>query len=180
MRARTYSLLSCAKDLTIGKIESITPSQEVGISMNVSTKSEYGLRALIYIASHKEREAVPAREISEKWNVPIKYLEQILKALRDAGILVSTVGVNGGYKLSRPASLITAGEVIRVLDGRLAPMGCVSFFDYDPCEFEPSCSLKTLWARTRAAILGVLDQTTIADLCNLPKTKVGPAPKLVA
>jgi Rrf2 family protein len=150
----------------------------VEVFMNVSTKSEYGLRALIYIANHSDREAVPAREIAEKWKVPIKYLEQILKSLKEAGILMSHVGVNGGYKLSRSASLITAGEVIRILDGRLAPMGCVSFFDYDPCEFESNCTLKTLWARTRAAILGVLDQTTIADLCNLPKTKIGPAPKV--
>ena len=56
----------------------------------------------------------------------------------------------------------TAGEVIRVLDGRIAPVGCVSSYDYEPCEFEPSCGLRTLWAR--AALLGGLDQTTIADL----------------
>ena len=133
--------------------------------MNVSTKSEYGLRALIYLASNNERPLVPAREIAEKWNVPVKYLEQILKALKEAGIVEGQVGVGGGYRLIRPASLITAGEVIRILDGRLAPMGCVSAYDYEPCEFESSCGLKTLWARTRAAMLGVLDQTTIADLC---------------
>ncbi|HET9533040.1 MAG TPA: Rrf2 family transcriptional regulator, partial [Blastocatellia bacterium] len=77
----------------------------------------------------------------------------------------SQLGVGGGYRLARPATLITAGEVIRLLDGRLAPIGCVSTSDYVPCEFEPSCGLKMLWARTRAAIVGVLDQTTIADLC---------------
>ena len=132
--------------------------------MNVSTKSEYGLRALIYLASNQEGKIIPAREIAEKWNVPIKYLELILKALKEAGIIESQVGLGGGYRLTRPASVITAGEVIRILDGRIAPMGCVSAYDYDPCEFEPACGLKTLWARTRAAMLGVLDQTTIADL----------------
>ena len=136
--------------------------------MNVSTKSEYGLRALIYLAAHDERGAVPAREIAAEWNVPVKYLEQILKALKDAHLVESQVGVGGGYHLARPATLITAGEVIRVLDGRIAPMGCVSSSDYVPCEFEPSCGLRTLWARTRAAMLGVLDQTTIADLSRPP------------
>lgn len=132
--------------------------------MNVSTKSEYGLRALIYLAGHGEGRLVPAREIAEKWNVPVKYLEQILKSLKEAGVIAGHVGVGGGYRLTRPASMITAGEIIRILDGRIAPMGCVSSYDYDPCEFEPSCGLKVLWDRTRTAMLSVLDQTTIADL----------------
>lgn len=133
--------------------------------MNVSTKSEYGLRALIYLASNSHRDAVPAREIAETWNVPIKYLEQILKSLKEAGLVASQVGLGGGYRLTRAATLITAGEVIRSLDGRISPMGCVSSYDYEPCEFEQACGLKTLWARARAALIGVLDQTTIADLC---------------
>ena len=141
--------------------------------MNISTKSEYGLRALIYLASNAERGATPAREIAEEWNVPIKYLEQILKTLREAGLVESQVGVGGGYRLARPATLITAGEVIRALDGRIAPMGCVSSYDYVPCEFEPACGLRTLWLRTRAAILGVLDQTTVADLCTPPAARQG-------
>jgi Rrf2 family protein len=134
--------------------------------MNVSTKSEYGLRALIHLASASGREVIPAREIAERWNVPVKYLEQILKTLKESGLVTSQMGAVGGYRLARPATLITAGEVIRLLDGRLAPMGCVSSYDYEPCEFEPSCGLKTLWARARAALVGVLDQTTIADLCT--------------
>lgn len=134
--------------------------------MNVSTKSEYGLRALIYLATHAEREAIPAREIAEQWRVPVKYLEQILKTLKEAGLISGQVGINGGYRLTRPATLISAGEVIRALDGRIAPMGCVSPSAYEPCEFEPACGLKTLWARARAALVSVLDQTTIADLCT--------------
>src|SRR6266498_2361062 len=129
--------------------------------MNVSTKSEYGLRALIHLAGASGREAIPAREIAERWNVPVKYLEQILKTLKESGLVTSQMGAVGGYRLARPATLITAGEVIRTLDGRIAPMGCVSSYDY-----EPSCGLKTLWARARAALVGVLDQTTIADLCT--------------
>ena len=144
--------------------------------MNISTKSEYGLRTLIYLAANYEREAVPAREIAEQWHVPLKYLEHILKTLKEAELIEGQVGAGGGYRLSRPASLITAGEVIRVLDGRIAPIGCVSANEYEPCEFEPVCGLKTLWARTRAAILGVIDQTTIADLCIPPNRQAAVGP----
>jgi Rrf2 family protein len=131
------------------------------LRLNVSTKSEYGLRALIYLATHTGRGPVPAREISESWHVPVKYLEQILRTLREGGLVEGQVGVGGGYRLTRPAGSITAGEVIRLLDGRIAPMGCVSASEYVPCEFE----LKRLLARTREAMLTVLDGTTIADLC---------------
>lgn len=136
--------------------------------MNISTRSEYGLRALIYLATHSERDTIPAREIAEQWRVPVKYLEQILKTLKEAGLIYGQVGIGGGYRLTRPATLITAGEVIRALDGRIAPMGCVSSYDYEPCEFETACGLKMLWARARAALVGVLDQTTVADLCVSP------------
>lgn len=149
--------------------------------MNVSTKSEYGLRALIYLASQTDREAIPAREIAAQWNVPIKYLEQILKTLKEAGIISGQVGIGGGYRLTRPATLITAGEVIRILDGRIAPMGCVSTHAYEPCEFELGCGLKTLWSRARAALVGVLDQTTIAELCSPANHQPGTnTPKVVS
>lgn len=141
--------------------------------MNVSTKSEYGLRALIYLASNEDRPAIPAREIAERWSVPVKYLEQILKLLKDGGFVESQLGVGGGYRLARPAALIVVGDVIRALDGRLAPMGCVSSYDYDACEFEEGCGLKVLWSRTRAAILGVLDQATVAELCTPPASIPG-------
>jgi Rrf2 family protein len=141
--------------------------------MNVSTKSEYGLRALIYLATNEARSAVPAREIAEQWNVPVKYLEQILKLLKEGGFVESQLGVGGGYRLARPAVMIIIGDVIRALDGRIAPMGCVSSYDYDPCEFESGCGLKVLWSRTRAAILGVLDQTTVADLSKPPVAIAG-------
>jgi len=143
--------------------------------MNISTKSEYGLRALIYLARHSEIHPVSTREISAAWKVPVKYLEQILKTLKEAGIVDSRVGLGGGYRLTRPASLITAGEVIRILDGRIAPFSCVSETEYVPCEFEIDCGLKTLWARTRQAILSVVDHTTIADLARPASESAAPS-----
>ena len=137
--------------------------------MYVSTKSEYGLLALIYLANRAEDRPVPAREISSEWKVPVKYLEQILKTLRESGLVESTAGVNGGYRLAKPADSITAGQAIRALDGPIAPMSCVSELEYEPCEFEPACGLQQLWRRTRAAIIDVVDATTIADLCAPPR-----------
>lgn len=141
--------------------------------MNISTKSEYGMRAMLYLAERSARRLVPAREISQHWKVPVKYLEQILKILKEAGLVESQLGVSGGYRLSRAPALITAGEVIRALDGRLAPIGCVSHSEYVPCEFESGCGLKGLWQRTYAAILGVLDHTTIADLTAVESSSGG-------
>ena len=140
--------------------------------MQVSTKSEYGLRALIYLAARRDGRPASAREISERLSVPVKYLEQILKTLREVGLVESSAGVNGGYRLARPASQITAGEAIRALDGRIAPMGCVSEYDYEPCDFEAGCGLRSLWARTREAILAVVDNTTVADLAAPPVPKI--------
>src|SRR5262249_60809721 len=77
--------------------------------MNVSTKSEYGLRALIYLASNSGREAIPAREIAARWNVPVKYPEQILKTLKESGLVTSQMGIAGGFRFGRPAPPDTAG-----------------------------------------------------------------------
>jgi Rrf2 family transcriptional regulator, cysteine metabolism repressor len=132
--------------------------------VNVPTKSEYGLRALIYLATHADQGLVPAREIAERWHVPVKYLEQILRILREGGLVEGQVGVGGGYRLTRPASAITAGEAVRLLDGRIAPMGGLSTHQSAAGEFELASGLHRLWARTQEAMLAVLDGTTIADL----------------
>jgi Rrf2 family protein len=133
--------------------------------VNVPTKSEYGLRALIYLASHADQGLVPAREIAERWRVPVKYLEQILRILREGGLVEGQVGVGGGYRLTRSAARITAGEAVRLLDGRIAPMGGSSTSQSAAGEFELASGLHGLWARTQDAMMAVLDGTTIAELC---------------
>jgi Rrf2 family protein len=125
--------------------------------MNVSAKSEYGLRALVHLARHAREGLTPAREIAADCGVPIKYLEQILAVLREGGLVEAQVGSAGGYRLARPASFMTAGEAIRLLDERLGLA--------DP----PAAKLgidpvRDLWARIEAAIHTVVDDVTIADL----------------
>ena len=126
--------------------------------MNVSAKSEYGLRALVHLHRAGLSGVTPAREIAAACGVPLKYLEQILRVLKDGGLVEAQVGIAGGYRLSRPGSLITAGEAIRLLDERLG-------LSSRAAESAPaSDGLGLLWERIESAIKGVVDTTTIADL----------------
>ncbi|MFK9091477.1 RrF2 family transcriptional regulator [Bacillus salipaludis] len=131
--------------------------------MKVSSRGEYALRALICLGA-KNKNLVNIEEISEKTLVPANYLEQILLQLKRNGYVQSKRGVNGGYKLSRNPNDIIIGEVIRNLEGPLAPMGCVSITSYESCPLEEGCLLKPLWALIRDKIAELLDNTTLYDL----------------
>lgn len=131
--------------------------------MKVSSRGEYALRALIYLGA-KNNLLVNIEEISEKTLVPVNYLEQILLQLKRNGYVQSKRGVNGGYKLARNPNDIVIGEVIRNLEGPLAPMGCVSITSYESCPLEGGCLLKPLWALVRDKIAELLDNTTLLNL----------------
>jgi Rrf2 family protein len=131
--------------------------------MKISTRGEYALRALIYLGTRKET-LTSIGEISEKTLVPIPYLEQILLQLKRNSYVETKRGVGGGYKLSKENNEVIIGEVIRKLDGPLAPMGCVSITSYESCPLEAACMLKPLWALVRDTIAEMLDRTTLEDL----------------
>ncbi|WP_043930369.1 RrF2 family transcriptional regulator [Bacillus sp. EB01] len=133
--------------------------------MRLSSRGEYALRALICLGSDESR-LVPISEIAEKTLVPINYLEQLLLQLKRNGYVQSKRGVHGGYKLSRSANDIVIGEVIRNLEGPLAPMGCVSITSYESCPLEAGCMLKPLWALVRDTVAQLLDHTTLKDLLD--------------
>ncbi|MET3696894.1 BadM/Rrf2 family transcriptional regulator [Bacillus oleivorans] len=133
--------------------------------MKISSRGEYALRALILLGRSEAR-VVPIGEISEKTLVSINYLEQLLLQLKRNGYVHSKRGVNGGYKLSRSPGEIIIGEVIRNLEGPLAPMGCVSVTAYESCPLEEGCLLKPLWALVRDTIADLLDHTTLKDLLD--------------
>lgn len=131
--------------------------------MKVSSRGEYALRALICLGGETNN-LINIEVISEKTLVPVNYLEQILLQLKRNGYVQSKRGVNGGYKLSRSPNEIIIGEVIRNLEGPLAPMGCVSITSYESCPLEGSCLLKPLWALVRDKVAELLDHTTLSDL----------------
>ncbi|WP_400163565.1 RrF2 family transcriptional regulator [Brevibacillus sp. TJ4] len=131
--------------------------------MKVSSRGEYALRALLLLGQNDGR-VLQISEIAEKTLVPSNYLEQILLQLKKLGYLKSKRGIQGGYTLLVPPQQVTIGEVIRQLEGPLAPMGCASVTAYQPCALEPGCLLKPLWTLVRDTVAHVLDQTTLADL----------------
>jgi len=122
------------------------------------------------ILAHAYKESpdamVPIKEISEQDKIPGKYLEQILLALKNAGMLQSHMGIGGGYYLARQPRDISLGQIVRVLDGPLAPIRCVSQMAYEPCGCpdESTCGLRMVMGDVRNAIAGILDNTTLEDV----------------
>jgi Rrf2 family transcriptional regulator, cysteine metabolism repressor len=143
--------------------------------MKVSTRVHYGLRAMTELArSYGEERPLSIAEIARSEELPLAYLEQLVGELRRAGLVEGTRGVRGGYRLARPPSSITVGEVYRVLEGAIAPVECTAE-DYLPgsCVRESVCLSRSIWDRVQHAILAVLDSTTLDDLL---KTDVRRAP----
>jgi Rrf2 family protein len=138
--------------------------------MRLSKRGEYGLRAMITLAEPAKESDSPVmmqiKEISQREQIPVKFLEQILLTLKNAGLLHSKMGVGGGYYLARPASEITLGQIFRVLDGPVAPIRCVSQMAYEPCGCpdEETCGLRLVMGDVRNAIAGILDNTSLADV----------------
>lgn len=135
--------------------------------MRLSKRGEYGLRAMIRLAQQQEiGEVVQLKNIASQERIPIKFLEQIMLALKHAGLLHSKAGTGGGYSLAKPADTITLGRIIRVLDGPLAPIKCVSQIAYEPCNCpdEATCQLRSVMNDVRTAMSEILDNTTLADV----------------
>lgn len=137
--------------------------------MRLSKRGEYGLRAMIQLAHPAPDGALlvlQINEISAMEKMPVKFLEQILLTLKNSGLLQSRRGISGGYYLSKPASEIMLGQIVRILDGPLAPIRCVSQMAYEPCGCpdERTCGLRMVMGDVRNAIAGVLDHTSLADV----------------
>lgn len=144
--------------------------------MKLSKKGEYALRALIDlgIAELVGRELVRVSEIAEKEKMSVKFLEQVMLQLREAGYVKSERGKFGGYRLGRPAAKITLGSIIRLIDGPLAPIGCVSQTAYVPCSCpdEAHCGLRMVMLDVRNAIAGILDRYTLSDVVDVTTRKM--------
>lgn len=136
--------------------------------MKVSQKTEYGLRAMVALAKLAgEAQPVSLRTIAESEQIPEQFLDQIVAKLRKAGFVKSVRGVNGGYLLSRPAEDIPVGALVRVLEGSLAPMGCISDEVTDPAAFcgrIPVCHTRSVWLRVMDAVTQALDSISLADV----------------
>jgi len=144
--------------------------------MKLSKKGEYALRSLINlgIAAEVGRKLVQVSELADTEQLPVKFLEQIMSALKEAKLVTSARGKFGGYRLAKPAKKITIGEVVRLIDGPLAPIGCVSQTAYEKCTCpdEAHCGLRMLMLDVRNAIAGILDRYTLADVVEVTLRKL--------
>ena len=144
--------------------------------MKLSKKGEYALRALIDlgIAAEVGRSLVQVSELAEKERIPVKFREQIMQLLKEEGFVESQRGKFGGYRLARPSAKITVGSVVRMIDGPLAPIGCVSHTAYEKCSCpdEVHCGLRMLMLDVRNAIAGILDRYSLADVVEVTLRKM--------
>lgn len=153
--------------------------------MKVSKRGEYALRALVYLARGGEGTLLAVGEIAARENIPVKFLEQIVATLKAGGFLKSRRGSGGGCFLARLPETITLGEVVRFVDGPLAPVSCASVTAYASCSCpdEATCGLKSVMTDVRNAIAEILDRTTLADVAARERTlekKSRPAPRRAA
>jgi Rrf2 family protein len=136
--------------------------------MQLTKKGEYALRTLIRlgVARRMERDVVSVSTLAESEKLPFKFLEQILALLRQEGYVASRRGKQGGVFLAKPAKEIKIGDVVRLIDGRLAPIGCASETDYEKCSCpdETHCGLRMLMIDVRNAISRILYRYTLDDV----------------
>ena len=144
--------------------------------MKLSKRGEYALRSMINlgIAAKVNRSLVRVTELAKAEDLPVKFLEQVMQQLREAGFVESERGKHGGYRLAKPASQIPIGQIVRLVDGPLAPIGCVSLSAYEPCNCpdQEHCGLRMLMLDVRNAIAAILDRYTLADVVEVTTRKL--------
>jgi Rrf2 family protein len=136
--------------------------------MRLSRRSEYGLRALIDLVRHADGRPIALAELARRNNLPPKFLEQIMSTLKHAGIVRTALGARGGYTIAEDPSAVSVGRIVRLLDGALAPLTCVSLRYYEPCSCpdEATCALRDAMIDVRDAILAILDVESLAALAG--------------
>lgn len=143
--------------------------------MKISVRGEYALRALLVLGLNYDRDVVRIQTISEQQNIPKRFLEQILTDLKSLGVVESRRGVAGGYRLARPPEFVTLAAVIRHIEGPLAPVSCVSerFYEKCSCPDESKCAIRSVMKEVREAIVKILENVTVAQMCERVKLLQG-------
>lgn len=134
--------------------------------MKVSTKGRYGLRAMVELASMGEGESLSLKTIAERQGISEGYLEQLVAPLKKAGLVKSIRGSQGGYVILKPPREITAGDVLRVMEGALLPTDCSSVNPNIHCVLSGACATKIVWQRMADAINEVVDSINLEDLAK--------------
>ena len=145
--------------------------------MKLSLSGEYALRALLVLGLKYGEDVVRIQTISEEQNIPKKFLEQILNDLKSIGAVASRRGAGGGYRLARPPQNITLASVVRHIEGALAPVSCASerFYERCTCPDEARCAIREVMMQVRKAVVDIMEDVTVADLCEKAKRLAQPA-----
>ena len=133
--------------------------------LRISTRGRYALRAMIDLARHADGEPVLRQEIAQRQNISADYVAQLFRPLHKAGLVEGVKGPGGGYRLARDAPEITAGDVVRAVEGPVAVVHCALPED-DSCDRVEECATHLLWARLSAVMTEFLDSVTLQDLCD--------------
>jgi Rrf2 family protein len=136
--------------------------------VKLSLRGEYALRALVVLGLNYRQSVIRVQTISTQQNIPKRFLEQILNDLKSAGIVESRRGVAGGYRLRKAPEEISLAEVVRHIEGPLAPVSCVSerFYERCSCPDEARCGIRSVMKEVRDAIAKILEGVTVAQLCE--------------
>ncbi len=133
--------------------------------MRLSTRGYYGLKAMFDLAQNYGSHPITLKSVAERQRISESYLEQLMAMLRKTGLVKSFRGAQGGYILAREPARITAGDVVRALEGPIAPVYCVNEEEPRECDEVDYCITRTVWLRVRDGITGILDSINLADLC---------------
>ena len=144
--------------------------------MKLSTRTRYGTRALLDLALHQGEGLVLLKDIAQRQEVSLPYLEHLITPLIAAGIVKSTRGARGGVLLLKPPSEIKLSEVVQLLEGSIAPVDCVN--NPDICHRSASCVTRDIWIEMRNAMIQVLDSVTLHDLVERQKGRNGPTHRM--
>ena len=132
--------------------------------MKLSTKSRYGLKAILDIALYSDKGTVSISEIADRTKISVNYLEQLIPRLKKAQLVTSIRGAQGGYRLAKNAKEISVGEILRALEGDLALVNCVSEDNDNLCESAGSCVTKSVWEKVNASITDTVDNMMLSEI----------------
>ncbi len=133
--------------------------------MKISTKGRYALRVMLDLAVHNTGEYIPLKEVSKRQSITVKYLEQIIPHLKKAGYLKSTRGNSGGYRLAKEPREYVIGDILRTMEGNLAPISCLED-ERNLCEMSNSCPTLKFWKGLEQTISNYVDSVTLQDLLD--------------
>lgn len=144
--------------------------------MKLSTRARYGLRAVIDLALFGENESVSIQSIAGRQHLSVSYLEQLMALLKKAGLVESSRGAMGGYRLARPMEEISVGDVLRALEGSLEAAECPGNESQSTCQGE-QCMAKYVWKRINDSITEAVDTLTLGQLIEEGRKKQGSVPE---